>query len=57
MLITKLEANAKFIQEKRQAVDFAPGRRAGVDTFLRETEWENTPLGAYVVSQRKVREE
>lgn len=57
VLIAKLEANAKFIQEKRQTVDFAPGRRAGVDAFLKETEWETTPLGAYVVSQRKVREE
>lgn len=57
LLINKLEANSKFVQEKRSAIDFAPDRRAEVEKFLKETEWESTPLGAYVVSQRKVGEE
>jgi nucleolar complex protein 2 len=57
LLVTKLEANSKFIQEKRQSIDFAPGRKTQVDLFLKDMEWEATPLGAYVVSQRKVREE
>jgi len=57
LLVTKLEANSKFIQEKRATIDFAPGRKSEVDKFLKETEWESMPLGAYVVSQRKVREE
>lgn len=57
LLVSKLEANAMFIQEKRGAIDFAPGRKTDVEKFLKETEWEQTPLGAYVVSQRKVREE
>ena len=57
LLIQKLEANAKFIEEKRAKVDFAPNNRAGVDGFLKGFEWEKTPLGAFVVGQRKQREE
>lgn len=57
LLIQKLEANGKFIEEKRAKVDFAPNNRAGVDGFLKGFEWEKTPLGAFVVGQRKQREE
>jgi nucleolar complex protein 2 len=57
LLIQKLEANAKFIEERRAKVDFAPNNRAGVEGFLKGYEWEKTPLGAFVVGQRKQREE
>ncbi|TDZ20591.1 Nucleolar complex protein 2 [Colletotrichum orbiculare MAFF 240422] len=57
LLVQKLEANAKFIEEKRSKVDFAPKDRAQVDAFLREFDWEKTPLGAYIVVQRKIREQ
>ncbi|KAL0935216.1 ribosome assembly protein [Colletotrichum truncatum] len=57
LLVQKLEANAKFIEEKRSKVDFAPKDRAQVDAFLRDFDWEKTPLGAYVVVQRKIREQ
>jgi nucleolar complex protein 2 len=57
LLVQKLEANAKFIEEKRARVDFAPKDRAQVDAFLKDLEWERTPLGAFVVSQRKLRAE
>jgi nucleolar complex protein 2 len=57
LLVAKLEANSKFIEEKRSRIDFAPSKKAEVEKFLKETEWEVTPLGAYVVSQRKVRGE
>ncbi|KAF8536215.1 Noc2p family-domain-containing protein [Trichophaea hybrida] len=57
LLIGKLEANSKFIQEKRATIDFAPGRKSEVEKFLKETEWENMPLGVYIVHQRKLREE
>ncbi|KUJ24208.1 Noc2-domain-containing protein [Mollisia scopiformis] len=57
LLIQKLEANGKFIEERRAKVDFAPNNRAGVDGFLKGFEWEKTPLGAFVVGQRKQREE
>ena len=38
-------------------MDFAPNDRAGVEGFLKEVEWQKTPLGAYVAGQRKTREE
>ncbi len=57
LLVQKLEANAKFVEEKRAKVDFAPKDRAQVDAFLKDLEWERTPLGAFVVSQRKLRAE
>lgn len=57
LLIQKLEMNSKWIEEKRAKVDFAPNNRAGVEGFLKGFEWEKTPLGAFVVGQRKQREE
>ncbi|RPB16387.1 Noc2-domain-containing protein [Morchella conica CCBAS932] len=57
VLVAKLEANSKYVQERRSGVEFSPDRVAEAEAFLREVEWERTPLGAYVVSQRKVREE
>ncbi|KAI0169163.1 Noc2p family protein [Hypoxylon sp. FL1284] len=53
LLVQKLEANAKFIEGKRAKVDFAPNNRAQVDAFLNDFAWEKTPVGAYVVAQRK----
>ncbi|KAI1413235.1 Noc2p family protein [Hypoxylon sp. FL1857] len=53
LLVQKLEANAKFIEGKRAKVDFAPKDRSQVDAFLKDFEWEKTPIGAYVVAQRK----
>ncbi|UNI23231.1 Nucleolar Complex 2 protein [Purpureocillium takamizusanense] len=57
LLVQKLEANAKFIEERRAKVDFAPRDRAQVDAFLRDFDVAKTPLGAYVVGQRKARAE
>lgn len=57
LLVQKLEANARWIEERRAKVDFAPNDRRNVDKFLADTSWEKTPLGAYVVGQRKTREE
>lgn len=57
LLIQKLDANSRWIEEKRAKVDFAPNDRAGVDNFLKGVEWEKSPLGAYVAGQRKVRDQ
>ncbi|KAK4228518.1 Noc2p family-domain-containing protein [Podospora fimiseda] len=57
LLVQKIEANAKFIEDKRSKVDFAPKDRAQVDAFLKDLEWAKTPLGAFVVGQRKLREQ
>ncbi|KAI1405471.1 Noc2-domain-containing protein [Hypoxylon fuscum] len=53
LLVQKIEANAKFIEGKRAKVDFAPKNRSQVDAFLKDFGWEKTPVGAYVVAQRK----
>lgn len=53
----KLDANAKFVEERRRKVDFAPGNREGVEAFLKEVRLEDMPLGAFVLGARKVREE
>jgi nucleolar complex protein 2 len=57
LLIQKLEANAKWVEEKRAKIEFAPNDRAGVEGFLKEFEWEKTPLGAFVAGQRKSRDQ
>ncbi|KAM0335461.1 hypothetical protein ACHAQA_000509 [Verticillium albo-atrum] len=57
LLAQKIEANARFIEERRAHVDFAPRDRTQVDNFLRDLEWEKTPIGAFVDVQRKLRAE
>ena len=57
LLVQKVDANVKFIEDKRSKVDFAPNNRKGVTSFLDDLEWEKTPIGAFLVGQRKVREE
>ena len=57
LLVQKLEANSRFIEERRAKVEFAPNDRAGVEGFLKEYESGKTPLGAFAEGQRKQREE
>lgn len=57
LLIQKVEANVRFVEEKRAKIDVAPNNRKGVDKFLDDLDWEKTPLGAFVVGQRKQRDE
>jgi nucleolar complex protein 2 len=57
LVVQKLETNGKWIEEKRAKVDFAPNDRAGVELFLKDFESEKTPLGAFVVGQRRQRED
>ncbi|KAH7396473.1 Noc2p family-domain-containing protein [Pyrenochaeta sp. MPI-SDFR-AT-0127] len=57
LLVQKLEANSRWIEEKRAKIDFAPNDRAGVEGFLKDVEWDKTPLGAYVSGQRKSRDQ
>ncbi|KAI1605336.1 hypothetical protein PtrCC142_002450 [Pyrenophora tritici-repentis] len=55
LLVQKLEANTRWVEEKRSKVDFAPNNRAGVEGFLKDVEWDKSPLGAFVAGQRKSR--
>jgi nucleolar complex protein 2 len=57
LLVQKVDANIRFVEEKRVKVDFAPNNRGEVENFLKDTEWQKTPLGAFVVGQRKIRDE
>lgn len=56
-LVERLEENSKFIQRMRNKVNFGPTNRAEVSVFLKDLDWEKTPVGGYVVVQRQVREE
>ena len=57
LLVQKAEANAKWVEERRNKVNFAPKDRAEVEAFLKDVAWEDTPLGAYVLTQRKQKED
>lgn len=57
LLVTKLDLNARWIEEKRKNITFAPGNREEVDSFLNDVKIEDTPLGAFAVTMRRQREE
>lgn len=57
LLIQKIEANSRLIEEKRAKVDFAPNNRKEVDNFLHDLEWEKTPIGAFLVGYRRTKAE
>ncbi|KAL3486836.1 Noc2p family-domain-containing protein [Aspergillus germanicus] len=57
LLVQKVESNARWIEERRVNVTYAPRNRAEVESFLKDVDWETTPLGAFVKVQRKLREE
>lgn len=57
LLVQKVEANARWIEERRANVSYAPRHRSDVESFLKDVDWETTPVGAFVKTQRKLREE
>jgi nucleolar complex protein 2 len=57
LLVQKVEANARWIEERRLNVSYAPRNRSNVESFLKDVDWESTPVGAFVKTQRKLREE
>ncbi|KAJ5226431.1 hypothetical protein N7468_007656 [Penicillium chermesinum] len=57
LLVQKVEANARWIEERRLNVTYTPRNRTEVEAFLKDVDWESTPLGAFVKTQRKLREE
>ncbi|CAI7604292.1 unnamed protein product, partial [Penicillium crustosum] len=57
LLVQKVEANARWIEERRLNVSYAPRNRSGVESFLKDVDWESTPVGAFVKTQRKLRAE
>ena len=57
LLVQKSEANARWIEERRNRVSFSPKDRAEVEAFLKDVHWKESPMGAFVVGQRELREE
>ncbi|KAJ5351620.1 hypothetical protein N7452_000594 [Penicillium brevicompactum] len=57
LIVQKVEANARWIEERRINVSYAPRHRSEVEDFLKDVDWETTPIGAFVKTQRKLREE
>jgi nucleolar complex protein 2 len=58
-LVERLESNSKWINDKRQSIEFSPQDREQVDAFLSGKGDENmtTPLRSYLKLQRKVRDQ
>lgn len=56
-LVEKLKENSNFITTKRSNVSFGPTNKHEVNNFLNDLNWEKSPLGQYVVVQRKLKEE
>lgn len=58
-LVERLESNSKFIEDKRQNIEFSPQDREQIETFLagKGDENVNTPLRSYLKLQRKVRDQ
>ena len=57
LIVQKLELNARWVEEHRRTVSFAPSDREGVENFLKDVRMEDTPLGAFLAGQRAQREE
>lgn len=57
LLVQKIESNSRWIEERRSKVSFSPKNRAEIEGFLKDVDWEATPLGAFVKTQRAQRAE
>ncbi|PSK33919.1 hypothetical protein C7M61_005112 [Candidozyma pseudohaemuli] len=56
-LVEKLTANGSLIVARRANILYGPSNKAEVRLFMKDTKWETTPLGQYVVVHRRTREE
>ncbi|KAL8658751.1 MAG: hypothetical protein Q9202_007438 [Teloschistes flavicans] len=57
LLVQKLESNARWVEEKRRNVEYGPSNREGVESFLRDTLVEDTPLGSFLEGLRRKSED
>ena len=57
LVVQKLEMNSSFIEGKRRDVRFGPTDQEEVEGFLRDLSWEDTPLGGFVVGERRRKDE
>lgn len=56
-LVDKLTVNSKYIEKQRKTIEYGPKNKVAVRKFLQEVSWDKTPLGAYISTQRLVKEE
>lgn len=57
VLVEKLEGQAKWVEARREGIEFGPGKRDKVDRFLLGEEAEKMPLGMHLRLQRKLRDQ
>ncbi|KAI0789169.1 Noc2-domain-containing protein [Abortiporus biennis] len=55
-LVERIEESAKWVEQQRKNVSFAPGRMEEVERWEKGVKVEETPLGKYLKVQRKTRE-
>lgn len=56
VLVEKLESNSKWIEDKREKIEFGPSKRDKVDRFLQGEDAGLTPLGGHLRLQKKLRD-
>ncbi|GAA5948237.1 hypothetical protein JCM3765_001330 [Sporobolomyces pararoseus] len=56
VLIEKLESNSKWIEQKREQVEFGPMKRDKVERFLKDEDEARTPMGTHLKLMRRARE-
>ncbi|KAG6891449.1 hypothetical protein C0992_006708 [Termitomyces sp. T32_za158] len=58
VLLERIEESAKWIEQRRKSVVFAPGQLAEVESWVRELrdKVEDSPLGKYLKVQKRLRE-
>lgn len=56
-LTERMEANAKFVEVKRDKVEFSPADRRQLEAWNRNMQDETTPLKSYLKVQRKLRDQ
>ncbi|KZT05233.1 Noc2-domain-containing protein [Laetiporus sulphureus 93-53] len=55
-LVERVEESARWVEQRRKGVTFAPGRMAEIEAWEGGVNVEESPLGKYVKVQRKARE-
>jgi len=56
ILIEKLESNSKWIEQKREQIEFGPMKRDKVERFLQDEDEMRTPMGTHLKLMRRARE-
>ncbi|KAJ2854742.1 Nucleolar Complex 2 protein [Coemansia erecta] len=54
-LLEKIEQTSRVVQQRRSKVDFAPANFTGANQFMNDVSADETPIGAYAASLRKLR--